>query len=303
MKTVNVILSTFNGEKYLTDRLDSIFNQDEIRLTITIRDDGSSDSTADIIKNYLKTNKENVFFITGKNIGVINSFWLLLEHESNNQADYIAFCDQDDVWEPRKIISAIKALESSKTDQPKLYYSSKKIVDKHLKITGFEKSKQHKDFHNVLVENYATGCTTVINQALRKVVLNSQKDNCIMHDWWILLTAYACGQIIVDESAHILYRQHENNVVGSTHKLGYWLKKISRIRSEHKGRIFTQARTFKNNFYPELHDADKIMLDRFIHSENSFFARLHLIFLCKGFKVSFSEKILFSIKYLAGFSG
>lgn len=302
MENVNIILSTFNGDKYLEAQIDSILKQESIKINLIIRDDGSNDGTVNIIERYVKKYPEIIFFVRGENIGVISSFWNLLDHEKNSGADFIAFCDQDDIWEPTKIISAISTFKTSK-DTPTLYYSSKKIADKHLQITGFDKARKLKAFYNILVENYATGCTILINQALRRIAINSEKEQCIMHDWWLLLTAYACGDIIVDESAYILYRQHENNVIGSTNRAEYWLKKIALAKDGQKHRIFEQAKAYKLSFYLKLCAADKLLLDQFINSEKSVFARLRLVFLCRGFKISFHEKIFFSIKYILGISG
>ena len=130
MKKVQVLLSAYNGEKYLEEQIRSILAQEHKQLTLLIRDDGSTDHTIDIIKRYAD-NYENVAYYTGKNLGVQQSFFNLMKH-ADKTADFYAFADQDDVWMPDKITRAIALLEKESTDLPLLYASETKLVDEHL---------------------------------------------------------------------------------------------------------------------------------------------------------------------------
>ena len=109
MKKVQILMSTYNGEKYVNEQIDSLLQQDHTNLEILIRDDGSKDSTVSILEEYHKENP-NIKLIIDKNKGVISSFFELAM-KASEEADYFAFCDQDDYWKPQKISRAVNLLE------------------------------------------------------------------------------------------------------------------------------------------------------------------------------------------------
>ena len=125
MKIVCVLLSTYNGEKYLKEQLDSVLNQKDITLNFLVRDDGSTDSTIDILKQYEKEGK--IKLIVGKNIGYKKSFYELAKLAP--LSDYYAFCDQDDVWDDDKLITAVNMLERENNSIPLLYFSALRVVN------------------------------------------------------------------------------------------------------------------------------------------------------------------------------
>ena len=109
MEKVQILMSTYYGEKYLREQLDSIIKQTYPLINILIRDDGSSDGTLSILKEYAGK-YDHVTYYEGENIGVIQSFLQLLK-ESDANVNYYAFADQDDVWLPEKIVRAVEKLE------------------------------------------------------------------------------------------------------------------------------------------------------------------------------------------------
>ncbi|HOV15546.1 MAG TPA: glycosyltransferase, partial [Spirochaetota bacterium] len=117
---INILMSTYNGEKYLKEQLDSLLNQTYKNIKIYIRDDGSSDNTLNILKEYNKENKINLF--VGENIGFVKSFFWLIKNSDN--ADYYSFSDQDDVWFPGKLEKAINLLNKYDSQIPTLYFSN-----------------------------------------------------------------------------------------------------------------------------------------------------------------------------------
>lgn len=128
---IHILLSTYNGEKYLKAQLDSIFEQTYKNFVLFIRDDGSSDHTVEIIQNYRKQNDfiaSRIRFVKGKNVGWQRSFWLLLEQSKG--AKYYAFCDQDDVWLPQKLEAAIDMLEK-RTILAYIYYANYSYCEKN----------------------------------------------------------------------------------------------------------------------------------------------------------------------------
>lgn len=216
MKKVQVLLSSYNGEKYLAAQLESILAQDYEEISILIRDDGSTDRTLEIIQ-YYADKYANIAYYVGKNLGVQQSFFQLMQH-ADKMADYYAFSDQDDVWLPEKIRQAVQLLEKQDQSLPLLYASKTTLVDAELKEIPIRKKevKIRPEFGNALVENVCTGCTEVFNRRLLELVTKQSPTYAIMHDWWLYLCTTAFGRVYYDVNSYILYRQHGNNQVGSS---------------------------------------------------------------------------------------
>ena len=212
MNKVQILMSTYNGEKYLKEQIHSIIKQEGVELELLVRDDGSKDSTIDIIKEFTNQYK-NIKFYQSKNLGAARSFMELL-NKSDETYDYYAFADQDDVWMPNKIISAIKKLEEYK-DKPALYMSALEIVDEELNFIEIKKVEGNLSFEGEMIKNFATGCTMVLNKNLADIIKEYNPKYLIMHDSWITRVCYAIGgNVIIDENSYIKYRQHGNNVLG-----------------------------------------------------------------------------------------
>ena len=216
MEKVAILMSTYNGEKYLDEQIDSILAQDGVDVTLYIRDDGSSDGTAEIIKEYCKNN--NVNFTQGENLGVGNSFMQLV-YNVGEEYDYYAFADQDDIWLPEKIKMAADKMKGNKL--PFLYCSNQILIDKNGIKIGIRHSKTiDSSYLQILSDNEATGCTMVWNKALQRLISEKNRRPSRellkkrIHDVWVAMAASVAGEIYYDESSFILYRQHENNVVG-----------------------------------------------------------------------------------------
>lgn len=210
MKKVQVLMSTYNGQKYLEEQINSILNQENVEISLLVRDDESSDDTIKVLQELSQKNK-NISYFTGKNMGPARSFMELVNKSSS--ADYYAFSDQDDVWDSKKIISAIEKLE--KIEKPCLYISALEIVDENLNTIEIKKVKGNFTFEGEMIKNFANGCTQVFNKQLCDIVKMYNPQYLIMHDSWITRICYAIGgDVIVDDNAYIKYRQHANNVVG-----------------------------------------------------------------------------------------
>lgn len=240
MKEITVFLSTYNGEKYILQQLDSLEKQKDVKINLFIRDDGSTDNTIKLINNFEFRNM-NVRFVCGENIGVRDSFiWLI-----NNCpfiTEYYALCDQDDFWKDKKLISAINFLEKDTEKIPKLYYSNVIVTDENLNILSKSNYNSVNDCIPVgFVNNPATGCTIVFNKLLFKNLKFPKKYKIRMHDWWIYKVCLAInGKIYKDFESYIYYRQHENNVIGANKKQNKikkifdFSRKISYFSSETK---------------------------------------------------------------------
>ena len=232
MCKVAVLMSTYNGEKYLKEQVDSILSQKDVEIMLYVRDDGSSDSTIEIVKEYQKHN-DNIVLYIGKNVGVGNSFMQLV-YDAGNKFDYYAFADQDDVWLPDKLTTAVRTIEEIK--KPCLYASNQLIVDQELKKIGM-RFFEHPNISSkqIMCKNKLTGCTMVWNTELHRFLCNDKYHpsssllECRIHDVWVAMVASVVGVIIFDEKSYILYRQHENNVIGvkKTNIFVNWINKIN----------------------------------------------------------------------------
>lgn len=237
MNQIDILLSTYNGEKYLKELLNSILNQTVDIWRLLIRDDGSIDNTSNIINNYIKSYPNKISLINStENVGVVKSFNKLLE---NSTAPYIMFCDQDDVWLPFKIENTFtKMLENEikYPNKPILVHTDLCVVDHKLKTIAdsfwyYSRIKPEflVTFNYLAVHNAATGCTIMINDKARTVI-PSVTENTVMHDtWYSLNVANKAGVISYVKKPTILYRQHGNNVLGAKNQVKYYLK--NKIRS------------------------------------------------------------------------
>ncbi len=207
---VHVLLSTFNGAEYLREQLDSLLSQDYPHFSVHVRDDGSTDQTADIIREYAKKAPIGFHVSFGQNLGFNESFRKLLELEASED-DFFAFCDQDDVWANDKISRAVEMLSKSKHPETALYFGRLCYVDRNLKKIALSDIPRYLDFNNAVVENVVPGCTIVMGGGVRNYLLRAPASAMSSHDWWAYLCASAFGVVIYDSSTRIRYRRHGTN--------------------------------------------------------------------------------------------
>lgn len=206
---VSVLLSSYNGDAFIKEQIDSI-NAQTMSNQIIVRDDGSSDNTRKILDSYQE--KGVLDWYSGPNLRPAKSFWDLLCKAP--VSDYYSFCDQDDVWLPDKLSAAIGRM-SEYSNVPCLYFSAKRLVDKDLNLIADTKDHHRLGLGEAMIYNPVTGCTMVINKALRDILISATPNIPSLHDSWIYRTCLAVGgKVIYDPNPHILYRQHGNNVVG-----------------------------------------------------------------------------------------
>lgn len=298
MKKVQILLSSYNGEKYIEEQLDSLLGQDYGNFSILIRDDGSSDSTREIIKRYAATQKQ-ISYYTGENIGVINSFFDLVLH-ADPQADYYAFSDQDDVWLKDKVSQAVSMLENMDSNKPLLYCGRTTAVKEDLTDirSSIKPYRVRPDFSNALVENICTGCTSLFNQQLLDLVQNNIPRFTVMHDWWLYLIASVYGEVCYDEKSYILYRQHGENEIGT--KTTYYDEFIKRCKNfrKNRGNISRQAEEFKRLF--DLGQEKSRLLHYVINARKDIRSRLKIIFSNQVYRQRKIDNFIFKILFLLG---
>ena len=224
---VQVLLSAYNGETFIGEQLQSLYNQEGVDVSLLVRDDGSSDSTCAILDAEQVAGR--LTWYAGENLKPAFSFWNLLQKAPSSP--YYAFCDQDDVWDTDKLKIAVSML-SIAGDTPALYFSQTRLVDSSLNEISSAKISPLLTFGESLIYHFVTGCTVVMNTAMRDVLLRYTPTIMPMHDMWSYVVAQAVGaKIFFDSNPHISYRQHDNNVLGmKTSLLSIWKDRIARVR-------------------------------------------------------------------------
>lgn len=258
MKTC-VIMSTYNGQKYIGEQLDSIFCQKDCGdIFLYVRDDGSKDTTVDIIKNYSNEKSQPIIIDQACNAGASKSFLLALRECP--EADYYAFCDQDDVWEAGKLEKAISDLQE--IEGPALWISNYCVVDSELNVLSSDVIKNPcLDAKRVLFYNNVPGCVMVFNKQLLLEMRRMSVTEIRMHDIMALNIAILTGKVVFESKSYLKYRQHAANVIGYAHKkikVGKWIKqKIALLRDKEKYDISEYAKEILNVFSEYLSAADK----------------------------------------------
>lgn len=233
MEKVDILLATYNGEKYIREQIDSILNQTYKEFRLLISDDGSSDGTHQILEEYKNKDNRIEVFIQKENLGVVKNFEFLLEKV---ESKYYMFSDQDDIWKETKIEKSLNKIEEGFD----LVYSDLEVVDENLNVTYcsywklkgiYNKVKKYNNFEALYLNNFVTGCTIISKKELINSFLplpNTSK--FVLHDYWISLIISQNGKIAYIEEPLIKYRQHKNNKVGSKKK-SEELKNIDEIRN------------------------------------------------------------------------
>lgn len=229
-KSVAILLSTYNGSKYIDTQLDSLFAQqldDNYHVDIIVRDDGSTDDT--VLKLLQYEAKGQIRLIQGSNVGVVASFVELIDLIGNDY-DYVALCDQDDRWHTGKIRRAIQAIDLKDCNLPVLYASEYVFCDENLnKVANSHLCKNGVSFYKLLYENVISGNTIVINRALHGLLSGRGKEHVYCHDWWIALVASSLGEVIFDRDYYSLdYRRLGDNASATGRGRGAILK--NRVR-------------------------------------------------------------------------
>ncbi|HFI0812198.1 TPA: glycosyltransferase family 2 protein [Streptococcus suis] len=214
---VNILMSTYNGQQFLAEQIRSIQDQSYTDWTLFIRDDGSSDNTKEILKDFERQDSRIHLIDSDKsdNLGVIKSFHKLVNHD---RADYYFFSDQDDVWLPNKLELSLKEAKNYLADLPLMVYMDLKVVNQDLEIMteSMVKSQSHHantELVQELTENTVTGGVAMINHALAEMW--QETDDILMHDWYLALLASAFGNLVFIDQPGELYRQHSDNVLGA----------------------------------------------------------------------------------------
>lgn len=269
-----ILLATYNGEKYISEQIDSILEQTDKDWMLYIHDDGSRDKTVEIIEKYAKNYPEKICIVEGASTGGAkqNFFYLF----SCVKAPYYMCCDQDDVWLPEKVEKTKKemnALENGDEKLPCLVFTDLKVVDENLNILS-EKMSVYQGLdckkltiNRALIQNVVTGCVMMVNRAMRDELTKvTDTTDVLMHDWWAYLVAVRFGKVAFVEDSTILYRQHGNNGVGArdANSLIYLCKRMLQgevIKNSLKG---TRKQA---SFFLEIYRDDNLLINEYAKLE------------------------------------
>lgn len=279
VKTIQVLLACYNGERYLPQQLASLQEQDDPAFSVLMQDDGSADGTSALLQA-----AADVRFLlgaeSGRHLGAIGNFISLM---GQCTADYAALCDQDDVWAADKLSRCRAAMEQAEArygaETPLLVHSDARLVDGEGRILS-ESFFAHQGWDGsaaalsrLLVQNNVTGCTLMMNTPLRRLVLqHADPQKMFMHDWFIALTAAAFGHIVFIPEPLVDYRQHGANVMGASRRsllqrgiqaMGQWQKGKARIAL-----TYTHTRAFLNAYGAALPEAARQTIEHYLATES-----------------------------------
>lgn len=300
LESVLVLMSTYNGEKYIQEQITSILTQDNVQTILIIRDDGSTDSTVSIIQDFM-SKYSNIYVINGTNIGCKNSFYELCSYSQKYfpSIEYYAFADQDDYWKPNKLYEGIKKLKKENKNFPLLYYCQTTLVDRELNYIKQIHSKTDTDnFIEVCISYPASGCTMIFNKSSLELFILGVPEHMYLHDSWMIKMVAACNGIIIkDENSYILYRQHGTNVVGASNTFISVLKRRFAALTEKRCQRSKELRNILKTYESFITPNNLKTINTFVNYKNNIISKTKLLFSSK-YKYRNSSNIFFKISIL-----
>jgi len=235
MDKIIVLMSTYNGERFLQEQIDSILAQKDVEVELLVRDDRSTDGTKEILEANQEAGK--LKWYSGENLKSANSFMDLILKAGDTL--YYALSDQDDYWKPEKLASAIRELKTAEPSRPALYCSGTILTDENLQpISDERKGNRITTVKQAMIGSGATGCTMCFNKPLLDLLRKPHPEHKLMHDNWIYKVCMAVGgSIFMDDHSYILYRQHGGNAIGGFSQKNHPMRRhLQSIREEKRYR-------------------------------------------------------------------
>lgn len=299
MKKVAVLLSAYNGEKYIEEQIESILEQSGVEVELYARDDGSSDGTCTILEKYERDGK--LHLEKGKNVGFVQSFmWLVANCEN---ADYYAFADQDDVWLKNKLLYAVEEMEKKDDSKPLLYFSNYDFYDQDMKfmehcgILNGEPS-----FRNSLVDCITLGFNSVFNNVTRDMMKENIPQKACGHDWWSYMLCAGLGEVIYDRRVTVKYRRTGTNV--SPGGASFLKHQIWRIKhffgKKYFEKVQEQMTEFEHLYGEQLSSEDRKVLGLFTERKHRIRNGIKKVCYPKRFRLKMIDEILIRMVFLIG---
>lgn len=290
---VHIVLATYNGERFLREQMESVLAQTYENITVEVCDDGSTDGTEAIVREYEAQDERVKLHLNPHNLGYVKNF---LEGVKRCTAPYVMLCDQDDIWQKDKVektLLAMQQAEKKRTGKPVLVFTDAVNFDSETgKELGFFHETSHLDVKKVdtahlFMENKCIGCTMMMNRAILPY-LEELPEEIRVHDWWLALICSHFGTIEYVPQATLRYRQHEENQIGGSSYTGYLKKRLTHIREQRKALLQTyrQAAAFLRIFGEQMDRRQRVVAENFADMEQTgFFGRRYRI-LRYGYKKS-----------------
>ncbi|MDR2174146.1 MAG: glycosyltransferase family 2 protein [Burkholderiales bacterium] len=272
MPTIAILLCTYQGEAFLAQQLDSIMDQTHRSWTLYAADDGSTDRTRAILEEYQSQwGADRLHIIDGPQRGYAANFLTLLCQDAI-QADYYAYCDQDDLWDPNKLALALSRISSLPAETPALYASRTRLIDETGTSLGLSPHfTRPPAFANALVQNIGGGNTMIFNEAACRLLKSSGTVDVPVHDWWTYLVVSGCGgTVLYDPTPSVQYRQHVKNLMGTNLGIAAKFTRARMLLDGHFRTWNTHNLTALHALRPQLTLENQKILDAFtaVRSKN-----------------------------------
>lgn len=306
--TVAVLMSSYNGEKFIREQIESILCQKGVNVRLYVRDDGSTDSTVSILKEYQKQGKLRLL-TDGRNLGAGESFMQMLYHCEATDAEFFSFADQDDIWLENKLLAAVKKINEYDPTETVLYCSNQYLLKNGENCGLRHKVIQDTSLIGHMTRNTVSGCTFVLNHALVNRIneaphVSPDLLQYRIHDAWIFLAAIVCGVVVYDQGAYMLYRIHDSNTVGiKKETIVKRLLKLTRFFSTEQGDGNIRKKTAVQLLlsFPDMERGDKEIILKYANYNKNFRSKCRLFF-DKNIRDNCGESIIvFAGKVFTGF--
>lgn len=300
-KSIQILLSTYNGEKYLREQLESYLKQKNYnKVKVLIRDDGSTDGTPDILHEYERTEGFEVLY--GSNIGINASYAELLKRSDPN-CEYFSISDQDDVWLPDKLTAEVQAIAAYPNQEISILCATRtQIMNEALEPIGMSVLPLHGlSFYNAMVQNVCPGHTQVFNRKLRNQLLQGDISRAYVLDWWVYLIASGLGQVVFLDECTVLHRQHKGNAVGyQLDPLRLFFARLKRMKSNEAAKITLQLKGYLSAYGEILPKEYRLEAEHFLNSQDCVRKRIEYAICGKCFRQTMGETLLVRCLYAAG---
>ena len=294
-----IIMATYNGALYINDQLDSIIGQTYENWELIIRDDGSTDDTVKIINTYVTDSRIKIIDIKSSSPGANGNFSALYKWVKEQlDPEYLMFADQDDIWKPYKIkitLDTLAGAEQTAPGLPIMAFGNLELIDEHNHVLSEKfKLSPHLTFNKTLIQNYALGCTIMLNKPfivlMREISLKAEN-----HDYWVSLLASGAGRFVFVAEKLIQYRQHGKNVTSQGSGLVKRLKRFTvqmhqQVASFNKRLLMLKA--FEQEYGAVLIDNNRQILTSYLNSyQENLSSLIAVMFKYRIFKLGFLQNI------------
>lgn len=299
MSRVQIIMSSYNGEKNIVRQLESIMVQTGVEVSVLVRDDGSSDHTVEILEEYCARHK-NVRIIKGNNIGWRRSF--LEGLKESDRTDYYAYSDQDDVWAVDKLKKCIELLETESSEIPAMVHCNRYSCNESLEPFETQSMKVAMPLNkkNALTQEFAQGCTIVMNEAARKLVTRIQPDKRAPHDFWTGLICYYFGKVHYLDERLIYHIRYDDSASFAGDIKGGQKNRLKKLISSSESVYYNPSIDLLRGYSDLLTEEDKKFLMVAAEAKKSIIKRLQLLFDPDVRRVSTGGTVMLKLNILLG---